>query len=83
MKQIKEAGVGVLIVSWIPPTMLHNSDSLMPDLLDAAQRHQLKVAPHIEPYEGRNPINLMEYMRYLFMTYGSHPALYRRRREDE
>ena len=83
MQQLKEAGVGVLIVSWSPPNMVDNTDTVMPDLLDAAHRYQLKIAPHIEPYEGRNPINLMDHIRYLFTQYGSHPALYRLRREDE
>ncbi|XP_011498670.1 PREDICTED: glycoprotein endo-alpha-1,2-mannosidase [Ceratosolen solmsi marchali] len=83
MRQLKEAGIGAVIVSWTPPTSNENTDSIMPDLLDAAHRYQLKIAPHIEPYEGRNPINLMEHLRYLFSQYGSHPALYRMRRESD
>lgn len=83
MKQMKEAGIGVVVVSWSPPSADDNTDSVMPDLLDTAHRYHLKVAPHIEPYKGRNPINLMEHIRYIFNQYGSHPALYRMRREHE
>ncbi|XP_043479470.1 glycoprotein endo-alpha-1,2-mannosidase [Leptopilina heterotoma] len=83
MKQLKETGIGVAIVSWTPQTVADNTDVLMPDLLDAAHRYQLKVAPQIEPYEGRNPINLLDHIKYLFTNYGSHPALYRLKREDD
>lgn len=74
---------GVAVVSWTPPSSTDNTDSIMPDLLDTAHRYQLKIAPHIEPYPGRNPINLMEHIRYILNQYGSHPALYRMRRENE
>ncbi|XP_034940136.1 glycoprotein endo-alpha-1,2-mannosidase-like [Chelonus insularis] len=77
MKQLKETGVGVLVVSWIPPNLPDSTDSLMADLLDAAHRYSLKIAPHIEPYPGRNPINLIDHIKYLFERYASHPALHR------
>ncbi|XP_015609754.1 glycoprotein endo-alpha-1,2-mannosidase [Cephus cinctus] len=83
MKQLKEAGVGVVVVSWTPPTANDNTDSIMPDLLDTAHRYHLKIAPHIEPYAGRNPINLIEHIRHLFNKYGSHPALYRMKRQED
>lgn len=83
MKQLREAGVGVLVVSWIPPNSPDNTDIAMPDLLDTAHRYNLKIAPHIEPYPGRNPINLIEHIRYLFGRYSSHPALHRARRNNE
>lgn len=85
MKQLRYAGIGVLVVSWSPTTSnsQDNTDTILPDLLDAAHRHQLKIAPHIEPYPDRNPINLMENIRYILRRYGSHPALYRMRRKNE
>ncbi|KAK0168911.1 hypothetical protein PV327_002667 [Microctonus hyperodae] len=82
MWQLREAGVGVLVVSWMPPTAPDSTDSLMADLLDAAHRYNLKIAPHIEPYPGRNPINLMEHIAYLFNRYASHPALHRAARNN-
>ncbi|XP_012280514.1 glycoprotein endo-alpha-1,2-mannosidase [Orussus abietinus] len=83
MKQLKEAGVGVIVFSWTPPKTMDSTDPVLPDVLDAAHRYHLKVAPHIEPYAGRNPINLIEHIRYLFNQYSSHPALYRMRREED
>ncbi|XP_046738133.1 glycoprotein endo-alpha-1,2-mannosidase-like protein [Diprion similis] len=83
MKQLKETGVGVVVVSWIPPNAIDSTDSVMSDLLDAAHRYSLKVAPHIEPYAGRNPINLIEHLKYLFSEYGKHPALHRIKRETD
>lgn len=83
MKQLREAGVGVVVVSWIPPTAIDATDLVMSDILDAAHRYNLKVAPHMEPYAGRNPINLLEHLKYLFNEYGSHPALHTMKRETE
>ncbi|XP_046415760.1 glycoprotein endo-alpha-1,2-mannosidase [Neodiprion fabricii] len=83
MKQLKETGVGVVVVSWIPPNAIDSTDSVMSDILDAAHRYSLKVAPHIEPYAGRNPINLIEHLKYLFSEYGKHPALHRIKRETD
>ncbi|CAG5101285.1 2-mannosidase (Mus musculus) [Cotesia congregata] len=62
MRQLRETGVGVLVVSWTPPNTPDNTDSVMADLLDAAHRYNLKIAPHIEPYPGRNPINLIQHI---------------------
>ncbi|XP_012251238.2 glycoprotein endo-alpha-1,2-mannosidase-like protein [Athalia rosae] len=83
MKQLREAGVGVVIVSWIPPNAQDSTDIVMADILDAAHRYGLKVAPHMEPYDGRNPINLIEHLKYVFNEYGSHPALHRIKRETD
>lgn len=82
MRQLRDIGVGVVIVSWSPLTPDDDTDAMMPDLLDTAHRYQLKVSPHIISYEGRNPINLLEHIRYLFNQYGSHPALYRMKKTE-
>lgn len=72
---------GVVVVSWYPPGMSDpqgdSPDSILPLLLDSAQRHELQVAPHIEPYRDRNPINLSQYIHYIISHYGGHPAFYR------
>lgn len=83
MRQLRESGIGVLVVSWIPPNSIDSTDSVMQDLLDTAHRYGLKISPHIEPYAGRNPINLIEHLRYLFNRYGSHPALHKIKRNTE
>jgi hypothetical protein len=58
-------------------------DLVLPLLLDSAHRHDLRVAPHIEPYRDRNPINLSEHLRYIIGRYGAHPALYRMQRRGQ
>ncbi|XP_005097167.1 glycoprotein endo-alpha-1,2-mannosidase [Aplysia californica] len=81
MKQISDAGVGVLSVSWYPPQHEKSSetpvDSLMPSLLDAAADYGLKIAFHIEPYSDRSGETLKEVLTYIIVKYGNHPAFYR------
>ncbi|GLH05456.1 Glycoprotein endo-alpha-1,2-mannosidase [Gryllus bimaculatus] len=81
MKEIRDAKIGVVVVSWYPPGMSDahgdSPDPIIPLLLDVAQRHGLKMALHIEPYRNRNPINFSEHLQYIISNYGNHPALYR------
>ncbi|XP_063234008.1 glycoprotein endo-alpha-1,2-mannosidase-like protein [Bacillus rossius redtenbacheri] len=81
MQQLKDSGVGTLVVSWYPPGMADPEgsppDAVLPELLDAAHAHGLKVAVHVEPYRGRSPASLAEQVRYLVLQYGTHPALLR------
>ncbi|XP_068086157.1 glycoprotein endo-alpha-1,2-mannosidase-like [Anabrus simplex] len=74
---------GVVVVSWYPPGHDDSPETMMTLLLDAAQRYNLKVAPHIEPYRNRNPINFSEHLRSLINQYGSHPALYRMQKRGQ
>ncbi|XP_066280514.1 glycoprotein endo-alpha-1,2-mannosidase-like [Branchiostoma lanceolatum] len=87
MQQMRYAGIGVFAVSWYPPEQADNegqpSDSLIPALMDAAQKYSLKVAFHIEPYEGRTDWSLQHSVRYIVDTYGTHPAFYRHTRNGK
>lgn len=78
---VSEAGLGVLVISWYPPDQADAEgrpfDQLFPLYLDEAGRLGLKVAFHVEPYEGRNPKNFARHLRYISDRYGHHPALYR------
>jgi hypothetical protein len=52
MAEIAAAGVNEVVTSWWgwgSPT-----DERLPEVLRAAARHQLRVAIHIEPFDGRN-----------------------------
>ena len=51
-------------------------DPLVPVLLDACQRHGLKLTFHMEPFEGRTPLNVRDDVSYIMATYSNHPALY-------
>ncbi|XP_059374664.1 glycoprotein endo-alpha-1,2-mannosidase-like [Carassius carassius] len=81
MRQLRTADVGVLAVSWYPPSMNDDNgeeiDNLLPLVLDAADKYQLKVAFHIEPYKERDDANMHENIKYIVERYGNHPAFYR------
>uniref|UniRef100_A0A1B6DUQ7 Mannosidase endo-alpha n=1 Tax=Clastoptera arizonana TaxID=38151 RepID=A0A1B6DUQ7_9HEMI len=72
MKQIRNAGIGVIIVSWDPYE--DASDKLLKQLLNIAQDHELYVALHILSYRDRSPKNLYTYIHYITNHYVPHPA---------
>ncbi|KAJ4459911.1 putative Glycoprotein endo-alpha-1; 2-mannosidase [Paratrimastix pyriformis] len=82
MEMMKEGGIGVVVVSWLPPriteTQKYPLNDRMQMILDRAAAHGLKVAVHHEPYEGRSGPSIATDLIYLQATYGAHPALYRR-----
>lgn len=81
MKQVQLSGAGVLAVSWYPPNDADNEgknpDKLIPLILDLADKYQLKVAFHIEPFKGRDHQTLKTNIKYIIDTYGKHPGFYR------
>lgn len=81
MKQIRSAGIGVVVLSWYPRTLSdpngEPSDRLTPAVLDAAQAESLRVAFHSEPYDNRTEVTFVEDLKYIVAHYGSHPALFR------
>ncbi|KAF4714885.1 hypothetical protein FOZ62_009081 [Perkinsus olseni] len=85
MEMMKRAGIGVVAVSWYPPG-LHDPaldgrnetvDLIGSLLLDAAWDHGMRIAIHLEPYEGRDPVSVRKDFEYIHQHYGSHPALHR------
>jgi hypothetical protein len=44
-------------------------------LLRCAEKEGLKVALHVEPYEGRNAATLRRDVEYASKAYGGHPAM--------
>lgn len=92
MKQLVEAGVGVLSISWYPPNTQDESalifvDDFVPLIMDIAAKYNEKVCFHIEPYKDRTAASVRNNIvyiidKYLFsfllsFRYGSHPAFYR------
>ncbi|KAJ8026868.1 Glycoprotein endo-alpha-1,2-mannosidase [Holothuria leucospilota] len=81
MKQMRFAGIGVLVLSWYPPGKADGqgipSDGLVPKIMDIAHEHQLKVAFHSEPYNGRSESTFANDVKYIVDSYGSHPAFYK------
>jgi hypothetical protein len=53
MREIAAMGVGTVVVSWWGAGSAE--DDRLPLVADAARRHGLQVAIHVEPYPGRTP----------------------------
>ncbi|XP_077395982.1 glycoprotein endo-alpha-1,2-mannosidase [Festucalex cinctus] len=83
MQQLRTAAIGVIAVSWYPPHTKDDNgepvDDIVPLLLDVAQRYDIKVAFHIEPYKGRDEVNMYANVKYIIDKYGQHPAFFRHR----
>ncbi|KAI6653864.1 hypothetical protein LOD99_3366 [Oopsacas minuta] len=81
MSDIRNSGVGVLALSWYPPGNADEegrpSDSLVPLLLDIANKFSIKVTFHIEPYKERTAVSVRSDIEYIMGTYSKHPAFYR------
>lgn len=90
MRMLCHGGIGVIVVAWYPPGRSDSNggtkqqeegpfsfDSLMSPLLDAAHAHDIRIAVHIEPYEGRTAESTLRDVRYITARYGKHPALAR------
>lgn len=77
MKQLKDAGVGVVVVSWAPPGMKDSPNDVLPSLFYYASEQNIKVTLHIEPYFNRSPGNLRQHLVNFFDSYADHPALYK------
>lgn len=80
MHQLRQAGVGVVSVSWYPNMLADDEggppDELMTQLLDTAHKFAIKVTVHIEPYQNRNPLTVKNDLEYIHTQYVSHPAFY-------
>ncbi|XP_060588378.1 glycoprotein endo-alpha-1,2-mannosidase-like isoform X2 [Ruditapes philippinarum] len=87
MQMMKYARIGVIVVSWYPPGDADNQgrepDSVMPLLLAAASRYELKIAIHVEPYSGRNHVTMKKNLEYIIRKYGNHSAFYRTNYRDK
>ncbi len=75
MEWLRQAGIGVIITSWWGQGS--REDQVVPLLLKTAERYDIKVAFHIEPYQGRTANQLVSDIRYLYQKYGSSPAFFR------
>jgi len=82
MQWLRRAGIGVLVTSWYPadksdPQLKDTpgfTDGALPLLLRMAEKYQLKVAIHHEPYPGRDAASIRRDIEYLIDTYGENPV---------
>uniref|UniRef100_A0A3P9L5U7 Glycoprotein endo-alpha-1,2-mannosidase n=1 Tax=Oryzias latipes TaxID=8090 RepID=A0A3P9L5U7_ORYLA len=81
MQQLRTAAIGVIAVSWYPPDSKDDNgealDDIVPLLLEVAHKYHIKVAFHIEPYKGRDEVNMYTNIKYIIDKYGEHPAFFK------
>jgi len=75
MRQLRQAGVGVICASWWGKDTF--TDRALTGLFKAAEEADLKINFHIEPFSGRNAQTTREAMVYLLGKFGKSPALHR------
>lgn len=75
MRWTARSGAGVLVYSWWGQGSYE--DGLAQGVLDAAARHGIKIAWHLEPYGGRTAASTVADINYINQRYGTHPAFYR------
>nr|WP_189936181.1 ThuA domain-containing protein [Streptomyces sulfonofaciens] len=75
MKWVRQSGAGVIVYSWWGRGSYE--DNLARVVLDAARAEGVKVAWHIEPYQGRTGASVADDIRYIDAAYGDSPAFYR------
>jgi glycoprotein endo-alpha-1,2-mannosidase len=74
MAWLRQAGVGVIIVSWWGQGS--REERPVPLILQMARRYGIKLAFHIEPYSGRTADSLLSDVKYLYAHFGSDPAFF-------
>lgn len=74
MALIKEAGIGVLAISWWGAN--HFTDKSVKTYLDLAEQFGLKLAFHIEPVY-KSAVEFREHLEYLDENYLTHPAVFK------
>ena len=71
---LRQAGVGFIISSWWGKN--ERSDRILELMFDVADRYGIKIAFHIEPYDGRSAEQLGEDIEYIYNQYGDLPAFF-------
>ncbi|GAB0098592.1 glycoprotein endo-alpha-1,2-mannosidase [Sergentomyia squamirostris] len=67
-KDIRSAGVGVIVISWTPRLILNT----LKDLLNAAERNNLKVAVSIDSYPNRSIDSIGSDIKFFCDNYGNY-----------
>jgi len=75
MKQLRQAGIGSLSVSWWGKGSFE--DAALDALFNAAADADIKVSLHLEPLPGRDAKICHTELAGFFARFGNHPALYR------
>ena len=74
MEWISQTGIGTIITSWWGKGRFE--DKCVTQIMDAANKHHIKVGWHIEPYGWRTGPSVASDVDYINQKYGSHPAYF-------
>jgi glycoprotein endo-alpha-1,2-mannosidase len=80
MRQLRQAGVGVLCASWWGKDTF--TDRAFPALFKAAQEAGILINFHLEPFPGRNATSTRAAISYLIGKFGGSPACHRLRSRE-
>ncbi len=75
MRQLRQAGVGVICASWWGRNTF--TDRALPGVFKAAEEAGVKVNFHIEPFPGRTAATTRDAIEFLTGKFGSSPACHR------
>jgi hypothetical protein len=75
MQELRSARIGVIAVSWWGQGSW--DDKSLDGLFAAASSAGIRIAFHLEPYQGQTAASVAADIRYLLGRFGSSPALFR------
>jgi hypothetical protein len=75
LQELRAARIGVISVSWWGKGKME--DEALPMLFSFAAAAGIKIAFHMEPYQGQTAASIASDIHYLLGLYGRSPALYR------
>jgi hypothetical protein len=75
MQELRSARIGVIAVSWWGQGSW--DDQSLDGLFAAANTAGIKIAFHLEPYQGQTATSAVADIRYLLGRFGASPALFR------
>ena len=86
IQEMVQAGADVAILSWwgqaknaeSTDTQGVSTDSIIPEIFKVADEEgKIKIAFHLEPYQGRTAASLRNDIEYIIKNYGSYTSYYR------
>ncbi|XP_054271780.1 glycoprotein endo-alpha-1,2-mannosidase isoform X2 [Macrosteles quadrilineatus] len=76
-KEIRDIGIGVVVVSWLPLQQEKSNVDVLALLLDVAEKYGLKIALHIEVYVGHNVSDVFKTTQLIIQKYSNHKNFYK------
>ena len=76
MEMIKSAGIGTVSMSWWGENSFEDKSLIL--YLDAAEKQNLKINIHLEPFPNRTAQSTIEAVKFIIDTYGNHPVFYKK-----